>query len=149
MAVVAVATTASGNAQIDLNDRFVTVGPGRPEGHKKSHGWTFRARSICHVIGTKISGLLTSVGDMYGNPFEDKWPGYDTAHIGYVFTLRLKPGESAALMTFVVKGAGEGSDPAGGFPIKTRNGLVAYTISTMFTPANNRRIRPLDQRSHG
>jgi len=41
---------------------------------------------------------------MYGNPFTDKWPGFDTAHIGYVFTLKLKPGQTAALMTFVAKG---------------------------------------------
>ena len=29
---------------------------------------------------------------MYGDPFTDKWPGFDPAHIGYVFTLRLRPG---------------------------------------------------------
>ena len=31
--------------------------------------------------------LLTGVGDMYADPFTSRWPGYDPAHIGYVFTL--------------------------------------------------------------
>ena len=60
--------------------------------------------------------MLTSVGDMYGDPFAEAWPGFDPAHIGYVFTLRLRPGETRALMTFVVKGLSEVYDPRGGYP---------------------------------
>ena len=128
---VAVATTASGDAQIDLNDSFVTVMQNAKDVKSPMAGPSGHGPSA-HVIGTKISGLLTSVGDMYGNPFEDKWPGYDPAHIGYVFTLRLKPGESAALMTFVVKGLSEVYDPRGGFPIKTRDGLVVPNFDDVY-----------------
>ena len=46
-----------------------------------------------HVLGKP--GLLTSIGDMYGDPFADAWPGFDPAHIGYVFTLRLRPAKHA------------------------------------------------------
>ena len=128
---VAVATTASGDAQIDLNDSFVTVMQNAKDVKNPMAGPSGHGPSA-HVIGTKTSGLLTSVGDMYGNPFEDKWPGYDPAHIGYVFTLRLKPGESAALMTFVVKGLSEVYDPRGGFPIKTRDGLVVPNFDDVY-----------------
>ena len=61
---------------------------------------------------------------MYADPFTEKWPGFDPAHIGYVFKVTLKPGETAALMTFVVKGKSEVYDPRGGFPITVRDGLV-------------------------
>ena len=62
---------------------------------------------------------------MYGDPFASTWPGFDPAHLGYVFTLRLRPGETRALMTFVVKGLSEVYDPRGGFPIAARDSLVA------------------------
>ena len=52
--------------------------------------------------------------------FADPYPGYDPAHIGYVFTLTLAPGQTAALMTFVVKGLSEVYDPRGGYPIRRR-----------------------------
>jgi Asp-tRNA(Asn)/Glu-tRNA(Gln) amidotransferase A subunit family amidase len=61
---------------------------------------------------------------MYGDPFVDAWPGFDPAHIGYVFTLRLRPGETRALMTFVVKGLSEVYDPRGGYPIPFKDALV-------------------------
>ena len=54
----------------------------------------------------------------------DAWPGFDPAHIGYVFTLRLRPGETRALMTFVVKGLSEVYDPRGGYPIPYKDGLL-------------------------
>ena len=38
--------------------------------------------------------LLTGVGDMYADPFTSRYPGYDPAHIGYVFTLTIKPGQT-------------------------------------------------------
>ena len=69
-------------------------------------------------------GVLTSIGDMYGDPFVDAWPGFDPAHIGYVFTLRLRPGETRALVTFVVKGLSEVYDPRGGYPIPFKDALV-------------------------
>ena len=77
---------------------------------------------------------------MYGDPFTEKWPGYDPAHIGYVFKLTLKPGQTAALMTFVVKGLSEVYDPRGGFPIKFRDGLWR-PIPMPYTRANGRRFR--------
>ena len=77
-----------------------------------------------HVLGSK-AGVLTSVGNMYADPFADKWPGFDPAHVGYVFTLRLAPGQTAALVTFVVKGLSEVYDPRGGYPsIGIKDGLV-------------------------
>ena len=128
---MAVATTASGDSQIDLNDSFVTVMQNAKDVKNPMAGPSGHGPSA-HVLGTKTAGLLTSVGDMYGNPFEDKWPAYDPAHIGYVFTLQLKPGETAALMTFVVKGLSEVYDPRGGFPIKTRDGLVVPNFDEVY-----------------
>jgi amidase len=120
---VAVAASSNGNRVIDLDDTFITVmqnakqvaDPARgPSGHGPS----------AHVLGSHASGLLTAVGDMYADPFTSRWPGYDPAHIGYVFTLTLKPGQTVALMTFVVKGLSEVYDPRGGFPIPLRDALV-------------------------
>jgi amidase len=120
---VAVATTSNGDRRIDLADSFVTVmqnarnvaDPMRgPSGHGPS----------AHVLGSKAAGLLTSVGDMYSDPFVDKWPGFDPAHIGYVFRLRLRPGQTSALVTFVVKGLSEVYDPRGGFPVAVKDGLI-------------------------
>ena len=128
---LAVATTASGDRQIDLTDAFVTVMQNAkkvadpmtgPSGHGPS----------AHVLGSKTAGVLTAVGDMYGNPFTDKWPGFDTAHIGYVFTLKLKPGQTAALVTFVVKGNSEVYDPRGGFPTSVRDGLVTPNFNDVY-----------------
>jgi amidase len=128
---VAVATTADGNRQIDLGDGFVTVMQNAravadpmtgPSGHGPS----------AHVLGSKLTGVLTAVGDMYGNPFTEKWPGFDPAHIGYVFRLHLKPGQSAALMTFVAKGKSEVYDPRGGFPTAVRDGLVTPNFDDVY-----------------
>ncbi len=128
---LAVATTANGDRAIDLTDGFVTVMQNArnvpdpmagPSGHGPS----------AHVLGSKTDGMLTAVGDMYGNPFIDKWPGFDTAHIGYVFTLKLKPGQTAALMTFVVKGNSEVYDPRGGFPTTVRDGLVIPNFDDVY-----------------
>jgi Asp-tRNA(Asn)/Glu-tRNA(Gln) amidotransferase A subunit family amidase len=106
--LVAVATTSSGDRRIDAvitGDTFVTVmqnarkvdDPMRgPSGHGPSS----------HVLGSK-RGVLTAVGDMYGDPFVDRWPGFDPAHIGYVFKITLAPGQTKALVTFVAKGLSE------------------------------------------
>lgn len=120
---IAVAMTSNGDRRIDLADSYVTVMQNArnvadpmigPSGHGPS----------AHVLGSKTAGLLASVGDMYADPFTDRWPGFDPAHIGYVFRLRLRPGQTAALVTFVVKGLSEVYDPRGGFPIAVKDGLI-------------------------
>jgi amidase len=120
---VAVATTGSGDQKIDLSDGFVTVMQNTRQNADPQKGPSGHGPSA-HVLGTKTTGQLTAIGDMYGDPFKDKWPGFDPAHIGYVFQLSLKPGERAALVTFVVKGLSETYDPRGGFPIGIRDALV-------------------------
>jgi len=127
-----VATTSNGNRQIELTDSFVTVmqnarGTADPMRGPSGHG------PSAHVLGTNTSGLLTRVGDMYADPFADAWPGFDPAHIGYVFTFTLDPGRAAALMTFVVKGLSEVYDARGGFPVPIRDGLVAPKQSAPFS----------------
>ena len=121
---VAVATTANGNREIEPTDGFVTVmqnarGVSDPMRGPSGHG------PSAHVLGSKTSGLLTRIGDMYADPFVDAWPGFDPAHIGYVFSFTLPPRRTAALMTFVVKGLSEIYDARGGFPIPIQNALVA------------------------
>ncbi len=132
---VAVATSSNGDRTIDLTDAFVTVmqnarrvtDPNRgPSGHGPS----------AHVLGSRAGGLLSAIGDMYANPFTDKWPGFDPAHIAYVFTLTIAPHQTVALMTFVVKGLSEVYDPRGGFPIPITNGIVAPKYSAPYSGAD-------------
>ena len=129
---MAVATTSDGNRQVDLSDQFVTVMQNSNKVTDPMQGPSGHGPSS-HVLGTKAAGLLTAVGNMYGDPFVERWPGFDPAHIGYVFTLKLKPGESVALMTFVVKGLSEVYDPRGGFPISTANGLVVPSFDAVYS----------------
>ena len=119
---VAVAATANGDRRIDLSDGFVTVMQNASKVANPLQGPSGHGPSA-HVLGSK-AGVLTSVGDMYGDPFTDAWPGFDPAHIGYVYTLRLGPGETRALMTFVVKGLSEVYDPRGGYPIPYKDALT-------------------------
>ncbi|HEX4414891.1 MAG TPA: amidase family protein [Lacipirellulaceae bacterium] len=119
----AVATTSSGDQKIDDSDTFVTVMQNAQDVSDPMKGPSGHGPSA-HVIGSNRPGIFTRIGDMYADPFVDHWPGFDPAHIGYVFKLTLKPGQTAALMTFVVKGKSEVYDPRGGFPIKVRDGLV-------------------------
>jgi amidase len=119
---VAIAATANGDRRIDLSDAFVTVmqnakSVSNPQLGPSGHG------PSAHVLGSK-SGVLTAIGDMYGDPFASAWPGFDPAHIGYVFTLRLRPNETRALMTFVVKGLSEVYDPRGGYPLPYKDALI-------------------------
>ena len=119
---VAVAATASGDRRIDPADSFVTVmqnakGVANPASGPSGHG------PSAHVLGTK-AGVRIAVGDMFGDPFVDQWPGYDPAHIGYVFSLRLRPGQTLALVTFVVKGLSEVYDPRGGYPLPFKDALI-------------------------
>jgi amidase len=120
----AVAATGSGDQAIDVSDSFVVMmqnarGVADPLQGPSGHG------PSAAVLGTKTAEVRTATGDMYGDPFTEKWPGFDPAHIGYVFTLRLNPGETAALVTFVVKGLSEVYDPRGGFPVAGRDNLTA------------------------
>jgi amidase len=121
--LMAIATTSNGDRIVDPNDSFVTVmqnahGASDPLRGPSGHG------PSAHVLGTKTFGLLTRVGNMYGDPFVDAWPGFDPSHIAYVFTFTLTPRQTASLMTFVVKGLSEVYDPRGGFPIPIVDGLV-------------------------
>ena len=120
---VAVAITSSGDRRIDAADSFVTVMQNARSVADPIHGPSGHGPSA-HVLGSKTAGLRTGVGDMYADPFVDRYPGYDPAHIGYLYTLRLAPGETAALVTFVVKGLSEVYDPRGGYPIPIKDGLV-------------------------
>ncbi len=132
---VAVATTSDGNRTIDLTDSFVTVmqnarGVASPRQGPSGHG------PSAHVLGTKTAGVLMRVGDMYADPFVNRWPGYDPAHIGYVFSLRLAPGATLSLMTFVVKGLSEVYDARGGFPIAQKDAIVAPKNSAVYSGPN-------------
>jgi amidase len=120
---VAVAMTSNGDRRIDLSDSFVTVMQNARAARNPMDGPSGHGPSA-HVLGSKTAGVLTRIGDMYADPFVDRWPGFDPAHIGYVFTLTVPPGETIALMTFVVKGLSEVYDPRGGFPIPIKDGLV-------------------------
>ena len=129
---MAVAMTSDGNRQVDLSDQFVTVMQNSKKVADPKQGPSGHGPSS-HVLGTKITGIRRAVGNMYGDPFVEKWPGFDPAHIGYVFTLKLKPGESVALLTFVVKGLSEVYDLRGGFPISTANGLVVPNFDAVYS----------------
>ncbi len=126
--MVTVASTSNGDRRIDLTDTFVTVMQNARQVSEPARGPSGHGPSA-HVLGSTVAGHLTGIGDMYANPFTDKYPGYDPAHIGYVFTLRIPPGRTLALMTFVVKGLSEVYDPRGGFPIPIRDGIVAPKFS--------------------
>ncbi|MBY0493156.1 MAG: hypothetical protein K2Y23_02960 [Cyanobacteria bacterium] len=120
---VAIAATGSGDRRADVSDVFVTVMQNATRAANPAAGPSGHGPSA-HVLGKGRPGVLTSIGDMYGDPFADAWPGFDPAHIGYVFTLRLRPGETRALMTFVVKGLSEVYDPRGGYPLPFKDALV-------------------------
>ncbi len=119
---VTIAATSSGDRQIDPADSYVTVMQNATAAANPADGPSGHGPSA-HVLGTR-RGPFTSVGDIYGDPFVGGWPGFDTSHIGYVFTLRLRPGQTAALVTFVVKGLSEVYDPRGGYPIPFKDALV-------------------------
>ncbi len=132
---VAVAVTSSGDGLIDRGDTFVTVmqnargvaSPGQgPSGHGPS----------AHVLGDASSTAFSRAGDMYADPFTNTYPGFDPAHIGYVYRLSIAPGQTAALVTFVVKGLSEVYDPRGGYPIATRDALLSNWSAPVYTGAD-------------
>ena len=131
--LAAVATTSSGDRLVDAADTFATLmqnvrrvaDPMRgPSGHGPS----------AHVLGN-ARGVFVRAGDMYANPFEDRYPGFDPAHIGYVFRLTLRPHETKALATFVVKGLSEVYDANGQGPVRIRDGVVPDTPAGANIPA--------------
>ena len=142
---VTVATSSNGNRLIEAGDAFVSVmqnakatpDPMRgPSGHGPS----------AHVVGTRTdSGLRAGVGDMYGNPFTERWPGADPAHLGYLFTVTLRPGASASLLTFVVKGLSETYDPRGAPPTRIKDAIVAPKNGTVYAGADARIPEPGSQ----
>ncbi|HEX7284284.1 MAG TPA: hypothetical protein VF239_19650, partial [Vicinamibacterales bacterium] len=117
-----VATTSDGDREIELTDSFVTMMQNAKDSASPQNGPSGHGPSA-HVVGDR-QGIVTAVGDMYADPFESRWPGFDPAHIGYVFTLRLRPGQSSSLMTFVVKGRSEVYDPRGGYPVPFKDALI-------------------------
>jgi amidase len=133
---VTVAATGSGDRQIQPGDSFVTVMQNARGVTDPTHGPSGHGPSA-HVLGTRARGFV-SVGDMYGDPFTEPWPGYDPAHIGYVFRLTVKPGQTTALVTFVVKGLSEVYDPRGGFPVPIRNGMIAPQYEAPYSGADAR-----------
>ncbi|HEX7137966.1 MAG TPA: hypothetical protein VF219_08980, partial [Vicinamibacterales bacterium] len=122
--LMTVATTSSGDRTIDPGDSFVTVMQNVRKAEDPARGPSGHGPSA-HVLGNNASGAFTQVGDMYGNPFTERWPGYDPAYIAYNFTLTMPAGQSRALMTFVVKGASEAYDPRGGLGTPIQNGIIA------------------------
>src|SRR5262245_51256506 len=139
--LAAIATSSSGDRQADASDTFVTLMQnvrrvpdpmGGPSGHGPS----------AHVLGT-VRGLLTRVGGMYANPFEETYHGFDPAHIAYVFRMALRPHETKALVTFVVKGLSEVYDANTQGSVRIRDGVVpeAPAGSTPNVPAAGSEIR--------
>ena len=116
----AIATTSNGDRVVDAGDTFVTMmqnarATSDPRSGPSGHG------PSAHVLGNAAS---VSTGDMYGDPFTQSWPGFDPAHVGYVYTARLAPSARTSLMTFVVKGRSEIYDPRGGYPRPFKDALI-------------------------
>lgn len=133
---VVVAATSNGNRTLETDDASVTVMQGGAVLADPMKGPSTYGPSA-HVVGA--SSLLARFGDMYADPFTDSYPGFDPAHIAYVFRLRLAPGDARALLTFVVKGRAEGFDPRGGIPVPLKDTLVARYFSP---PAANPALPP-------
>ena len=120
--LAAVATTSDGDRQLERTDTFVTMMQNTKKASDPQRGPSGHGPSS-HVLGN-LRGTLASFGDMYSDPFTTQWPGFDPAHIAYVFTLRLRPGQTSSLMTFVVKGRSEAYDPRGGYPLPFKDALI-------------------------
>ena len=66
------ATTSNGDRRIDLSDAFVTVMQNARKAANPADGPSGHGPSA-HVLGSK-AGVLTAVGDMYGDPFGPRGP---------------------------------------------------------------------------
>ena len=85
---------------------------------------------------------------MYADPFADTWPGLRPgAHRLRVHASTLRPGQTAALVTFVVKGLSEVYDPRGGFPIAVQATRCVARSEAGLRRRGRRRSRPPDRRS--
>ncbi len=120
--IAAVATTSDGDRAVEPNDTFVTMMQNVKRVKSPIEGPSGHGPSA-HVLGTR-RGVLTAIGDIYSDPFENQWPGFDPAHVGYVFSVRLRPRQTASLMTFVVKGLSETYDPRGGYSLPFMDALI-------------------------
>ena len=131
---VTIAASADGNRTIDPGDGFITV---MQNARSVANAWTGPSGHgpSAHVLGNRTSGVLARAGDMYADPFMSRWPGYDPAHIGYLFSFTLAPGATASLMTFVVKGLSEVYDVRGGFPVTIKDAIVAPKNSAPYSGA--------------
>jgi amidase len=129
-----IAATSTGDRAIDPADSFVVVMQNAHRVTDPVHGPSGHGPSA-HVLGTNRS-VRKGVGDMYGDPFADPYPGFDPAHIGYVFSLRIPAHETQSLMTFVVKGLSETYDPRGGAPVTFTDALVAPKHRAPYTGAD-------------
>jgi amidase len=125
--LVAVATSSNGDRRIDADDAFVTVMQNAKRVDDPMKGPSGHGPSS-HVLGSR-RGVLTGVGDMYGDPFADPYPGFDPAHIGYVFRFTLKPRQTTALVTFVVKGLSEVYGSRGATTIPKAGSEIARVTS--------------------
>ena len=120
--LAAIAATSSGDRRIDASDTFVTMMQNARRAADPMRGPSGHGPSA-HVLGT-ARGVFAHGGDMYANPFEDPYPGFDPAHVAYVFTLTLRPRETKALVTFVVKGMSELYDARAQGAVRIRDGVV-------------------------
>ena len=134
---VTVVETGNGNRSLEPDDSFVTVMQNVQSGADPARGPSGHGPSA-HVLGSPLSHALVGFGDMYADPFEKPYPGFDPAHIAYLYRLHLAPGETRALVTFVVKGRTEWYDPRGGFPVR-KDALIARYFSK---PTDDPRILP-------
>src|SRR5262245_2633363 len=125
--LVSVATSSSGDRRIDADDTFVTVMQNAKRVDDPMKGPSGHGPSS-HVLGSR-RGVLAGVGDMYGDPFADPYPGFDPAHIGYVFRFTLKPRQTTALVTFVVKGLSETYGSRGATTIPKAGSEIARVTS--------------------
>ncbi len=135
--LVAIATSGNGDRHIDASDGFVTLmqnaaSVANPEDGPSGHG------PSSQVLGTRTAMLQLRAGDMYADPFTDAYPGYDPAHVAYIFTFTLAPGETKALLTFVVKGLSEVYDPRGGPPTTLKNAIVAPYFDPVYRAGDAR-----------
>jgi amidase len=135
---VAVATTSSGDRVVDRRDTYVTVMQNARDVADPMQGPSGHGPSA-HVLGDgAATGIFQRAGDMYGDPFTEAYPGYDPAHVGYVFRLELAPGQTEALVTFVVKGLSEVYDPRGGYPVTRKDALLSNWSDAVYAGADRR-----------
>ena len=141
-------TTSSGD-RADRRRRHVRHGDAerarrrRPDGRARRA--TGRRRTCSGRDGRRCS---PRVGDMYADPFADTIPASIRPTSATSSRSSSRPAQTAALVTFVVKGLSEVYDPRGGFPIARQDALLS-TWSDPSTPAPTRRSRPPARRSRG